>query len=143
MTAMRSSRAPYALVARENIKLIHTLRAGTERERPMERWVGGVRRECLDKILIVGRGQLEHGVCVRQDNRRRPHRALGLRPPDASTGPSVRTEPKPRDLQLRRRDLLGGLTHEYEIHSGVTIESLCTPRADQVADSWLGPRRHR
>jgi putative transposase len=26
----------------------------------MERWVGSVRRECLDRLLIVGRRQLEH-----------------------------------------------------------------------------------
>jgi hypothetical protein len=26
----------------------------------MERWVGSVRRECLDRLLIVGRRQLKH-----------------------------------------------------------------------------------
>jgi hypothetical protein len=30
----------------------------------MERWVGGVRRECLDRLLIVGRRQLEHVLRV-------------------------------------------------------------------------------
>jgi hypothetical protein len=26
----------------------------------MERWIGSVRRECLDRLLILGRRQLEH-----------------------------------------------------------------------------------
>jgi hypothetical protein len=30
----------------------------------MERWVGSVRRECLDRLLIVGRRQLEHVLRV-------------------------------------------------------------------------------
>jgi putative transposase len=48
-----------------------------------ERWVGTVRRDCLDWILIVGRRQLEHVLRVYVDhcNSHRPHRALGLKPP--------------------------------------------------------------
>ena len=30
----------------------------------MERWVGSIRRECLDRMLIVGRRQLEHVLRV-------------------------------------------------------------------------------
>jgi hypothetical protein len=30
----------------------------------MERWVGSVRRECLDRLFIVGRRQLEHVIRV-------------------------------------------------------------------------------
>ena len=45
-----------------------------------ERWVGTVRAECLDWLLIVGRGHLEQvlRVYVQHYNRHRPHRALGL-----------------------------------------------------------------
>ena len=84
----------------------------------MERWVGSVRRECLDRLLIVGRRQLEHvlGVYIRHYNRGRPHRALDLKPPDASArGSSVGVDTPTEDLQVRRRDLLGGLIHEYEL----------------------------
>ena len=54
----------------------------------MERWVGSVRRECLDRLLIVGRRQLEHvlRVYVRHYNGQRPHRALDLQPPDPCGG---------------------------------------------------------
>jgi putative transposase len=49
-----------------------------------ERWVGTVRAECLDWLLILGRGHLEEvlRVCVRHYNKHRPHRALSLRAPD-------------------------------------------------------------
>jgi transposase InsO family protein len=45
-----------------------------------ERWVGTVRAECLDWLLIVGRDHLEQVLraYVRHYNRHRPHRALGL-----------------------------------------------------------------
>jgi putative transposase len=56
-----------------------------------ERWVGTVRRECLDHLLIVGR---QHLVRVLHDyvehyNQHRPHRSLGLGTPI----PSVRGDP--------------------------------------------------
>jgi putative transposase len=80
-----------------------------------ERWVGSVRRECLDRLLIFSRRQLEQvlRVYARHYNRHRPHRSLAFRPPeqeDRSPTPR-RAPPYP---QLNRRDLLGGLIHEYE-----------------------------
>jgi putative transposase len=57
-----------------------------------ERWVGSVRRECLDQLLIVGCRQLVGvlWVYVEHDNRHRPHRSLGHRAPV----PSVPGEPR-------------------------------------------------
>ena len=84
----------------------------------MERWVGTVRRECLDRLLIVGRRQLEHvlRVYARHYNRQQPHRALDLQPPDPSASRSAAgTDSPPENLRVRRRDLLGGLIHEYEV----------------------------
>jgi putative transposase len=79
-----------------------------------ERWVGTVRRECLDQLLIVGRRQLVRVLrrYVEHYNRYRPHRALGHMAPL----PSMLAEPKGGSIlgRLRRRDLLGGLIHEYE-----------------------------
>jgi putative transposase len=45
-----------------------------------ERWVGTVRAECLDWLLIVGRGHLAQvlRVYVQHYTRHRPHRALGM-----------------------------------------------------------------
>ena len=48
-----------------------------------ERWIRTVRAECLDWLLIIGRGHLEQvlQVYVEHYNVHRPHRALGLEPP--------------------------------------------------------------
>jgi putative transposase len=48
-----------------------------------ERWVGSVRRECLDQLLILGRRHLQHVLAtyVAHYNQHRPHRALAQRPP--------------------------------------------------------------
>jgi transposase len=48
-----------------------------------ERWIRTVRAECLDWLLIVGRGHLEQvlRIYVEHYNAHRPHRALRLEPP--------------------------------------------------------------
>jgi putative transposase len=81
-----------------------------------ERWVGSARRECLDRLLIFGRRQLEHvlRVYIGHFNQQRPHRALDLRPPDRSSGTDPPPTATPCTPQVRRRDLLGGLLPEYE-----------------------------
>ncbi|MGD0167957.1 MAG: integrase core domain-containing protein [Gaiellaceae bacterium] len=111
-------RAFDALLASENMKVIRTPTQAPNANAHMERWVGSVRRECLDRLLIVGRRQLEHVLraYVRHYNGRRPHRALGLRTPDTTRiRLSVPAESNSEDLRVRRRDLLGGLIHEYEL----------------------------
>jgi putative transposase len=79
-----------------------------------ERWVRTVRAECLDWLLIVSRGHLEQilRVYVAHYNRHRRHRALQLKAPDPAAGPTIVGE----DQQgiVHRRDLLGGLLHEYQ-----------------------------
>ena len=79
-----------------------------------ERWVRTVRTECLDWLLIVSRGHLEQvlRIYVQHYNQHRPHRALGLKPPNPSAGPTLVGEP--RRARVRRRDLLGGVLHEYQ-----------------------------
>jgi transposase InsO family protein len=78
-----------------------------------ERWVRTVRSDCLDRILILGRRHLERvlRVYTRHYNEHRPHRALQLAPPDGvnSTADVNRCATAP----VRRRELLGGLIHEY------------------------------
>jgi putative transposase len=78
-----------------------------------ERWIRTVRTECLDWLLIVGRGHLEQilRVYAAHYNTHRPHRALGLEPPDSPAG--LRVVRDTRHAGVHRRDLLGGLVHEY------------------------------
>jgi putative transposase len=84
-----------------------------------ERWIGSVRRECLDRLLILGRRHLHHVLATytQHYNRQRPHRALAQRPPLSKPPPTDKqstTEVIDLD-RVRRRDLLGGLIHEYEL----------------------------
>jgi putative transposase len=78
-----------------------------------ERWVRTVRVECLDWLVVVGRSHLQQilRVYVQHYNRHRPHRPLMHR----SLDPFARlTIPGEDDRgAVRRRDLLGGLLHEY------------------------------
>jgi len=78
-----------------------------------ERWVGTVRAECLDWLLLVGRGHLERvlRVYIQHYNRHHPHRALQLQAPDRPVQLTVVGEGQ--DGAVLRHDLLGGLLHEY------------------------------
>jgi putative transposase len=78
-----------------------------------ERFVGSVRRECLDWILIFGQRQLERVLrtYVEHYNSHRPHRALALAPPEGRA--VVRLLPGPQRNCAQRRDRLGGLIREY------------------------------
>lgn len=111
------SRAFDGIVQSEGISIIRTPVRAPNANAYAERWVGSVRRECLDRMLILGRRQLEHvlRVYVRHFNQQRPHRALELRPPDNCEGIDSPPTAMARTPQIRRRDLLGGLVHEYEL----------------------------
>ena len=80
-----------------------------------ERFVRTVRAECLDWPLILNPRHLQRVLYVFIDhyNIHRAHRALNLRPPD---GPRPTAAPTDHQIAtvIRRRDLLGGLVHEYE-----------------------------
>jgi putative transposase len=77
-----------------------------------ERWVGTVRRECLDHLLIVGPRHLRRvrTEYVGHYNGHRPHRALQQQPPGRPNAPGL--QPSTAG-PVRRRDVLGGLIHEY------------------------------
>jgi hypothetical protein len=76
-----------------------------------ERVIATMRAECLDWTLIWGRRHLDRTLRISADhyNRGRPHRALGLASPLAAAGEPIPVDPR----DVRRRDLLGGLIHEY------------------------------
>ena len=107
-----------AVFASEGVRIIRTPVRAPNANAHVERWVGSVRRECLDRLLIVGRRQPEHvpRVSVRHYNHGRPHRALDLQPPNptAARAAAPGNPPAPR-TGLHRRHLLGGLIHEYEL----------------------------
>jgi putative transposase len=109
------SRAFDAVFHSDGMRVIRTPLKAPNANAYIERWVGSARRECLDRLLIFNRRQLEEvlRVYVRHYNEHRPHRALELQAPDPRTKPTTRGEPAAAAV-VRRRDLLGGLIHEYE-----------------------------
>jgi putative transposase len=129
-------RAFDALLANDGVKVVRTPVRAPNANAHMERWVGSIRRECLDQLLIFGRHQLEHvlRVYVRHYNQQRPHRALDLRPPDSRTRSAVEANTPPQPLHIIRHDLLGGLIHEYE-RVAACRSSFCTPRLDAPTSS--------
>jgi putative transposase len=96
----------------EGMKIVRTPIRAPNANAYAERWVGTLRRECLDRVLIVNRHQLAHvlRVYTAHYNRHRPHRSLSLRPPDESTPASARAPAE----RIRKHELLGGLINEYE-----------------------------
>jgi putative transposase len=96
-----------AVFQSEGIRIVKTPVRAPKANAIAERFVRTVRAECLDWLLIVNRRHLERvlRVYVHHYNHERPHRALELRPP----------EPKSQRAagEIRRRDRVGGLIHEY------------------------------
>jgi transposase InsO family protein len=76
-----------------------------------ERWVETLRAECLDWLLILGPRHLDRVLptYVQHYNRQRPHRGLQLRAPERRAPIKQAEGVRP----VERRDLLGGLVHEY------------------------------
>ncbi|HEY8723702.1 MAG TPA: integrase core domain-containing protein [Gaiellaceae bacterium] len=110
------SRAFDAVFHSNEMRVIRTPPKAPNANAHIERWVGSARRECLDKLLIFNRRQLERvlRVYVHHYNEQRPHRALDLQAPDLHKMPSTRDDFPPSAAVIRRRELLGGLIHEYE-----------------------------
>ncbi|MHB1582825.1 MAG: integrase core domain-containing protein [Acidimicrobiales bacterium] len=81
-----------------------------------ERATGTIGRECLDRMLILGRRHLDAVLAEygEHHNAHRLHRSLDERSPSAlDTPPALVGD---ADLaRLRRTDLLGGLIHEERI----------------------------
>jgi putative transposase len=76
-----------------------------------ERWVRSVRNECLDHVLVFGRRHLEQILrgYLTHYNAERPHRSWALAAP-AGKPHQARGSPP---AETRRREVLGGLIHEY------------------------------
>jgi transposase InsO family protein len=96
----------------EGIEVLRTPVQAPKANAFAERFVGTIRRECLDWVVILSRRQLVRTLraYVEHYNGHRPHRSLGLVPPE----PRLRhNDPPPQLAQVRRQDKLGGLIHEY------------------------------
>jgi transposase InsO family protein len=99
-----------AVFAGADIRIIRTPIRAPRANAIAERFIGTLRRECLDHLLITGPHHLAAVLreYAQHYNGHRPHRSLHQHPPADDTPPH--SEPAIRPL---RRDRLGGLIHEY------------------------------
>ncbi len=97
----------------ESVEIIRTPFRAPNANAFAERWVGTIRHDCLDWLLIASRRQLERVLraYVEHYNTHRPHRALGLRPP--APAPRLHLAGASPPGQIQRRERLGGLINEY------------------------------
>jgi putative transposase len=96
----------------EGMRIIRTPIRAPNANAYAERWVGTLRRECLDRILIINRRHLEQVLraYTAHYNRHRPHRSLSLQPPEQP--PAVL--PRAPAIHIHKREVLGGLINEYK-----------------------------
>jgi putative transposase len=99
-----------AVLASVGVDVIRALVASPRANAFAERFVRTIRQECLDHLLIVSRRHLEVilGQYLCHYNEARPHRGLQLAQPLPFTVPSS------TGGNIIRRDVLGGIVHEYE-----------------------------
>ena len=100
----------------EDVRIIRTPVRAPRANAFAERFVGTVRREGVDRMLIFGRRHLERVLAeyVAHYNEYRPHRSLDQRDPQ-TVGTSPASIGDPDLARVRRTDKLGGLIHEYEL----------------------------
>jgi transposase InsO family protein len=95
--------------AGEGVEVLHTPFRAPNANAVAERWVRSAREECLDRLLILSDRHLGRVLTtyIAFFNHRRPHQGLGQSCP-------VPQVVGPPDGAIRRRDILGGIIHDYE-----------------------------
>jgi hypothetical protein len=99
----RFTRAFDTVFNSEGVRVIHTPVRAPNANATCERFVGTLRRECLDWILIANPRHLRRVLAEFVDhyNTHRPHRALGLAGPEPC--PPTRPVPTSRAESIRRQ----------------------------------------
>jgi transposase InsO family protein len=81
----------------------------------MERWVRSCRRELLDRCLLWNERHLRHALREYEEsyNEHRAHQALAQAAPLRPVPDPINDPARIVNLNVRRRDRLGGVLHEY------------------------------
>ena len=101
------------MAATSGIKVLRTPYRTPQANAICERFLGSVRRECLDHFLILHEKQLTRllKAYAAYFNQARPHQGLGQRIPESVMLPASLGTPAP---QIRAVSILGGLHHDYQ-----------------------------
>ena len=99
-----------AVVASEGIQIVKTPIRAPRANAVMERWIGSLRRELLDRILILNARHLRHALAEYKHHftTHRPHRS-----PDHTAPLRALPQPETTNTKIIRCDRLGGAIHEY------------------------------
>jgi transposase InsO family protein len=103
-----------AVFSSESIRIVKSPPRAPRANAICERMIGTLRRELLDRVLVVNERHLTRilTIYLHHFNTARPHRTLGQLAPT-----QAETEPPPvinlADYRVRRRAILHGLTSEY------------------------------
>jgi transposase InsO family protein len=92
----------------EDVTIIRTPVRAPNANAFAERWIRSAREECLDKLLIFGEGHLHRVLTAYLGyyNHARPHQGIDQQCP-------IPLEKVPRAGPIERRDILGGVLHDY------------------------------
>ena len=82
----------------------------------IERWVRTCRHELLNRTLIWNQAHLQYALRQFEIhyNGHRPHRTLRQSAPLCPAPEPITEQARIVELDIRRRDRLGGILHEYE-----------------------------
>jgi putative transposase len=100
------------VAATSDIKILKTPYHAPRANAICERFLGSVRRECLDHLLILQEKQLQRvlGAYVQYFNRARPHQGIRQQIPERYGEPGLADREDGKILSL---PVLGGLHHDY------------------------------
>lgn len=92
----------------EGLKIIRTPIRAPNANAHAERWILSARSECLDKLIVVNQRHLHSVLTEYIDyyNNARPHQGIGQQTP-------IMQLHLPSDGPIQRRDVLGGIIHDY------------------------------
>jgi putative transposase len=96
-----------ALARASGTRIIRTAVRAPDMNAFCERWLGSLRRECLDHVVLLGERHLHRVLSeyVRYYNDARPHQGMGQRTPVDG--------PRPREGPIIAVPVLDGLHHDY------------------------------
>jgi putative transposase len=104
-----------AVFQADGIRILASPRQAPRANAICERMIGTLRRQLFDRLLIVNEHHLRRVLTVylRHYNTARPHRSLGQLAP--AQAPARPPEINLAEHPIRRKQVLGGLTYEYQV----------------------------